>query len=82
MLKAWEVNSPVQTRQIILIGLSGNYALSQITCASNFTNSKLQDDNKHACDHLVDPSIKIIKYLKGPHGRWINPHILPWIPSI
>ena len=40
----------------------------------------MQDDNEHTCDHPVNASIKIIKYLKNPHGGWTSPYILPWIP--
>ena len=69
------VNSLASSTRIILTGLSRNCALSQITCASNLANFRLQDDNKHVYDHLVDASIKIIKHLKSPHGGWISSHV-------
>ena len=31
------------------------------------------------CDHLLGASIKTIKYLNGPLGGLIGPHISPWI---
>ncbi|PRQ43120.1 hypothetical protein RchiOBHm_Chr3g0465021 [Rosa chinensis] len=36
-------------------------------------------DNSVTCDHLVDASTKTMKYLNGPHGGWIGPHISPCI---
>ncbi len=32
-------------------------------------------------DHLVDASMKTIKYMSGPHGGCIKLPILPWIYS-
>ena len=64
-------------KQIILIALSGKCACKRIICASNIANAELQVDNKHTCDHLVDASIKTIKYLNGPHDGCMSLHILP-----
>jgi hypothetical protein len=33
----------------------------------------------NTCDNLVDTSIKTIKYLNGPHNRWMGQKISPWI---
>jgi hypothetical protein len=33
------------------------------------------------CDHLVDASIKTIKYLNGPDNDFIGLQISPWIHS-
>ena len=41
----------------------------------------LRVDNRQTWDHLVDASIKTIKYLNGPEGGWIGPHMSPWILS-
>ena len=38
-------------------------------------------ESRQTCDRLLDASINTIKYLKGPHGGWIGPHISPWILS-
>jgi len=38
-------------------------------------------DHKYVCDHLVDASIKTVKYLNGPHDVCIKPQISPYIRS-
>lgn len=38
----------------------------------NLANTKERIDNKHTCDHIVDASIKITKYLNGPHSRHLR----------
>jgi hypothetical protein len=50
-----------------------NYACNLIIWASNLANVRLRVDNKHTYDHIVDASIKTIKYLNGPYGGWIGP---------
>jgi len=48
---------------------------------NNFANTWLQVDNKQICDHLVDVSIKTMKYINDPHGGCIGPQISPCIHS-
>ena len=48
---------------------------NQIYWASNFANARLRFDNKYTCDHLIDASIKIIKYSNGSHVGYIVPQI-------
>ena len=54
---------------------------NQIYWASNFANARLRFDDKHTCDHLIDTSIKIIKYSNGSHVRYIVPQISHCIRS-
>ena len=46
---------------------------------NNFANTWLLVDNKQICDHLVDASIKIMKYINDPYGKCIGPQISPCI---
>jgi len=41
----------------------------------------LRVNNKEICDHLVDASIKTMKYLNNPHDGCIGPQISPCIRS-
>ena len=63
------------------MGVFGKYARNLINWASNLANARLRVDNKDTCDHLVDASIKTIKYLNGPHGGCMGPQISPCIRS-
>ncbi|KAK9121624.1 hypothetical protein Scep_002263 [Stephania cephalantha] len=51
---------------MVLIGLSGNCALNLMICAKSLANATLRVESKQTCDHLVDASIKTMKYLNGP----------------
>jgi len=51
--------------------------LQALNYSNNFTNTWF--DNKQICDHLVDASIKIMKYRNDPHGRCIELQISPCI---
>jgi hypothetical protein len=46
-----------------------------MTCVINLANASFRVDRRHTCDHLVDASIKIIKYLNGPNNGFIGPQI-------
>ena len=63
------------------IGLSRWWALNLIIWAKSFANAEFLVDNKVTCDNLVDASTKTMKYLNGPHGGWIGPHMSPCILS-
>jgi len=41
----------------------------------------LRVGNKQICGHLVDASIKIMKYINDPHGGGIGPQISLYIRS-
>ncbi|WRX25035.1 Ribonuclease H domain - like 10 [Theobroma cacao] len=41
------------------------------------SNFQKKNNNKHTYDHLVDATIKTIKYLNGPCGGCMGPHITP-----
>ncbi|KAK9163158.1 hypothetical protein Syun_004060 [Stephania yunnanensis] len=51
---------------MVLIGLSGNCALNLMISAKSLANATLRVESKRTCDHLVDASIKTMKYLNGP----------------
>ena len=57
------------------------WALSWINWANDITNVWLRVDNKETCDHLLDASIKIMKYLNDSHGECISPQISSYIHS-
>jgi len=80
-LKLFDVNSLALSKRIVLIGLSRNWALNLIIWANSHANATLRVDSKEMCDHLVHASIKTIKYLNGPLGGWIGPHISPCMRS-
>uniref|UniRef100_A0A0D3AZS0 Uncharacterized protein n=1 Tax=Brassica oleracea var. oleracea TaxID=109376 RepID=A0A0D3AZS0_BRAOL len=44
-------------------------------CANSLANAKFLDDNRQTCDHLVDASMRTIKYRNVPQGGCIGPHI-------
>jgi hypothetical protein len=50
-----------------------------MTCVINLAKEWFCVDNRHICDHRVDVSINIMKYLNGPHNGCIGPQISPWI---
>ncbi|KAF8113068.1 hypothetical protein N665_0057s0020 [Sinapis alba] len=60
---------------------SENCVLSFIICAMNFAKAVFRVVKRHTFDHLLDASINTMKYLNGPHGGWIGPHISPCILS-
>ena len=47
----------------------------------SLVNATFLIESKQACDHLVDASIKTIKYLNGSHDGFIGPQISLWILS-
>ena len=53
-----------------------HYSLANlIICANSLANATFLVANKHTCDQRVDASINTIKYLNGPHGGVIGPHM-------
>jgi hypothetical protein len=52
-----------------------------MTCVINLAKAWLRVDSKHTWDHLVDASIKTMKYLKRPHNGWMRSQISHWIRS-
>jgi hypothetical protein len=52
-----------------------------MTCVINLAKVWLHVESKYTWAHLVDASIKTMKYLKGPHNGCIGPQISPWIRS-
>jgi len=52
-----------------------------INCANNLANGRLQVHKKQIRDQVVDASIKTMKYLNGPHDRFIGPQMSPCICS-
>jgi hypothetical protein len=63
------------------IQFSGKLAFSLMTCAIILAKAWFCVDNKHICDHLVDVSINIMKYLNGPLLGCIGPHMSSYILS-
>ena len=63
------------------MGVSGKCARNLINWVSSLANARLRVDNKDAFYHLVDSSIKTIKYLNGEHGGCMGPQISPCIRS-
>ncbi|KAK9142005.1 hypothetical protein Syun_011405 [Stephania yunnanensis] len=66
ILKCVRLKFPALSRRMVLIGLSGNCALNLMICAKSLANATLRVESKQTCDHLVDASIKTMKYLNGP----------------
>jgi hypothetical protein len=52
-----------------------------MTCAIILAKAWFYVDNKHTCDHLIDASINIMKYLNGPLIDCIGSHMSPYILS-
>jgi hypothetical protein len=52
-----------------------------MTCAIILAKTWFCIDNRHTCDHLVDASINIMKYLNDPLISYIGPHMSPCIIS-
>ena len=52
--------------------------LCQFCWQTNLTNIWLWVDNNHTCDHLVDASIQIIRYLNDPQYRFTDSQISPY----
>jgi hypothetical protein len=52
-----------------------------MTYVINLANAWFCVDKRHTFDHLVDASIKTIKYLNGHDNGFIGPKISPWIHS-
>jgi hypothetical protein len=50
-----------------------------MTCTIILAKAWFGVDNKHTCDHLVDASINIVKYLNDPLIGCIGPHMSPCI---
>jgi len=50
-----------------------------LNCTNNFENTWLWVDNKQMCDHLVNASIKTMKYINDSHGKCIGPKISSFI---
>jgi hypothetical protein len=48
-----------------------------MTCVISLANAWFHVDKRHTCDHLVDASVKTIKYLNGPDNSFIDPQISP-----
>ena len=69
------------SRRIVFSGKSGKWARSLMICANSLANAKFLDDNRQTCDHLVDASMRTIKYRNVPQGGCIGPHISPCILS-
>lgn len=62
-------------------GYKMKWALIRISFTSNIANAWLWVDNKQTCCHLVNVSIKIIKYQNGSHSGLIGLQISPRIRS-
>jgi hypothetical protein len=52
-----------------------------MTCVIILANVWFHVDNRHTCDHRVDASINIMKYLNGPLIGYIGSHMSPCIIS-
>jgi hypothetical protein len=52
-----------------------------MTCAINFAKAWFHVDKRHTWDHLVDASIRTMKYLNGPNKVWMGPQMPPWMLS-
>lgn len=79
--KVLDVNSPALSILKILMGFSGNWALSLRICESILGKAKFLVDNKETLDHFEDASMRTRKNLNGPLGGSIGPHISPCILS-
>ena len=69
----WNINSPILSKRIFLIGRPGNYDCNLMIWASILANATFLVESRQTCDHLIDASINTIKYLNGPQ---ISPSIL------
>ena len=63
--KTFEVNSAALSNQIDFIEKSRNYARNHIIKASSLANALFHVDNNEIWDHLMEVSIRTIKYLNG-----------------
>jgi hypothetical protein len=52
-----------------------------MTCVINLAKAWFRVDRRHTCDHLVDASMKTIKYMNGSDNGFIGPQISPRIHS-
>jgi hypothetical protein len=52
-----------------------------MTCVINFAKACFHVDKRRTWDHLVDASIRAMKYLNGPDKGWMGPQMSPWIRS-
>ena len=68
-----EVNSPALSSLNVLIGLSGNCALSLRMWASNLEKTRFLVDNRDVWDHLEEASIMTRKKRNGPLAGVIGP---------
>jgi hypothetical protein len=78
-LKVREENSTALSNLTDWSQCSGEFAFNLMTYAINLAKAWIHVDRKHKCDHLVDASIKTIKYLNGSDNGFIGPQISPWI---
>lgn len=72
--KVCEVNSPALSTRMILMGWSGNCALSLRMWAKSLGKTKLRVESKDTWDHLEDAQVMTRKNRKGPLGGSIGPH--------
>jgi hypothetical protein len=80
-LNARDENFAALSNRIDYIRCLGKFAFSLMTYAIILANAWFRIDNRHTCDHRVDTSINIMKYLNGPHDGCIGPQMSPCILS-
>jgi hypothetical protein len=76
-LKAHEENFVALSNLTDCSRCLGKFAFNLITCVINLVKAWLCVNSRHTCDHRVNASIKIMKYLNSHDNGCIGQQISP-----